>query len=81
MQVDLTLEQQSFVQEAIKSGRLRRPEAAVHQALAMWEEQKRTLNWQQSLWTRPQLYAILIAKPGRCASGTPSLIHARAENT
>jgi Arc/MetJ-type ribon-helix-helix transcriptional regulator len=55
MQVDLTLEQQSFVQEAIKSGRLRRPEAAVHQALAMWEEQKRTLNWQQSLWTRPQL--------------------------
>ena len=41
MQVDFTPEQEAFVREAIKSGRLSRPEDAVQQALSLWEEEER----------------------------------------
>ena len=41
MHVDFTAEQREFVQRAIASGRLRREEDAVEEALSMWEERER----------------------------------------
>ncbi len=41
MNVQLTPDQQAFVQKAIESGRLSTEEEAVHQALALWEERER----------------------------------------
>jgi Arc/MetJ-type ribon-helix-helix transcriptional regulator len=40
MEVELTPEQQAFVQHAIATGRLHRPEEAVREALALWEERE-----------------------------------------
>ncbi len=41
MEVDLTPDQTAFVRQAIESGRLRRPEEAVREALSLWEERER----------------------------------------
>ncbi len=42
MEVQLTADQKAFVQQAIASGRLRREEEAVKEALALWEQRERT---------------------------------------
>jgi len=42
MGVELTPEQQAFVRQAIESGRLRREEDALGEALSLWEERERT---------------------------------------
>jgi putative addiction module CopG family antidote len=42
MEVQLTPDQKPFVHQAIQSGRLRREEDAVREALALWEERERT---------------------------------------
>ena len=41
MEVKLTPDQMAFVRDAIKSGRLKREEEAVQEALALWEERER----------------------------------------
>jgi len=41
MQVDLTSDQREFVRRAIASGRFRREEDAVEEALSLWEERER----------------------------------------
>jgi putative addiction module CopG family antidote len=41
MEVQLTPDQKAFVRQAIQSGRLRREEDAVREALALWEERER----------------------------------------
>jgi putative addiction module CopG family antidote len=42
MEVQLTPDQKAFVRQAIESGRLRREEDAVKEALLLWEERERT---------------------------------------
>jgi Arc/MetJ-type ribon-helix-helix transcriptional regulator len=42
MDVQLTPDQKAFVRQAIESGRLRREEDAVNEALSLWEERERT---------------------------------------
>ena len=42
MEVQLTADQQAFVRQAIDSGRLRREEDALREALSLWEERERT---------------------------------------
>ena len=42
MEVKLTPDQKAFVRDAIESGRLKREEEAVQEALALWEERERT---------------------------------------
>ncbi len=42
MDVQLTPDQRAFVRQAIASGRLRREEDAVMEALSLWEERERT---------------------------------------
>jgi Arc/MetJ-type ribon-helix-helix transcriptional regulator len=42
MEVQLTADQQAFVQLAIENGRIHRAEDAVQQALCLWEERERT---------------------------------------
>src|SRR5437868_4058170 len=41
MEVQLTPDQKSFVRQAIESGRLRREEDVVLEALSLWEERER----------------------------------------
>ena len=41
MEVQLTPDQQAFARQAIQSGRLRREEDAVREALCLWEERER----------------------------------------
>lgn len=41
MEVHPTPDQQAFIQQAIESGRFNRPEAAVEEALSLWEEHER----------------------------------------
>jgi Arc/MetJ-type ribon-helix-helix transcriptional regulator len=41
MEVQLTPDQKAFARRAIESGRLRREEDAVKEALTMWEERER----------------------------------------
>jgi putative addiction module CopG family antidote len=41
MEVKLTPDQKAFVRDAIESGRLKREEEAVQEALALWEERER----------------------------------------
>jgi putative addiction module CopG family antidote len=41
MEVRLTPDQESFVRQAIESGRLQRAEDAVEEALSLWEERER----------------------------------------
>jgi Arc/MetJ-type ribon-helix-helix transcriptional regulator len=41
MEVQFTPDQKAFVREAIESGRLRREEDAVEEALSLWEERER----------------------------------------
>lgn len=41
MEIQLTADQKAFVRQAIDSGRLRREEDAVQEALALWEERER----------------------------------------
>ena len=41
MEVHLTPDQKAFVHQAIESGRLRREEDAVKEALSLWEERER----------------------------------------
>jgi Arc/MetJ-type ribon-helix-helix transcriptional regulator len=42
MEVRLTPDQEAFVRHAIEDGRFHRPEDAVAEALALWEERERT---------------------------------------
>jgi Arc/MetJ-type ribon-helix-helix transcriptional regulator len=42
MEVELTPDQQAFVQQAIESGRFDRAEDAVQEALLLWEGRERT---------------------------------------
>jgi len=42
MEVQLTPDKKAFVRQAIESGRLRREEDAVKEALSLWEERERT---------------------------------------
>jgi len=42
MKVNLTPDQRAFIREAIQSGRFRREEDAVEEALSLWEERERT---------------------------------------
>ena len=41
MQIELDREQQELIERAIASGRLRRPEDAIHEALVLWIERER----------------------------------------
>jgi putative addiction module CopG family antidote len=41
MDVKLTPDQKAFIRDAIESGRLKREEEAVQEALALWEERER----------------------------------------
>ncbi len=41
MEVHLTPDQQAFVRQAVESGRLRREEDAIQEALSLWEERER----------------------------------------
>ena len=41
MEVQLTPDQQAFVRQAVDSGRLPHEEAAVKEALSLWEERER----------------------------------------
>ncbi|MGH9253559.1 MAG: hypothetical protein ACRD3C_03205 [Vicinamibacterales bacterium] len=41
MNVDLTPDQRAFVQKAVESGRFKREEEAVEEALALWERRER----------------------------------------
>jgi Arc/MetJ-type ribon-helix-helix transcriptional regulator len=41
MEVQFTPEQEAFVRQAIQSGRLKRAEDAIQQALFLWEKQER----------------------------------------
>lgn len=41
MNVELTPDQRAFVRKAIESGRFKREEEAVEEALALWEERER----------------------------------------
>ncbi|MGA2353767.1 MAG: hypothetical protein ABSG02_04675 [Terriglobales bacterium] len=41
MEVRLTPDQEAFVRRAVESGRFDRPEAAVEEALLLWEERER----------------------------------------
>jgi putative addiction module CopG family antidote len=41
MEVHLTPDQQAFVRQAVESGRLRRAEDAIQEALRLWEERER----------------------------------------
>jgi hypothetical protein len=45
MNVDFTPEQQPFVQHAIESGRIHRPEDAVEEALSLWVERERAAHY------------------------------------
>jgi putative addiction module CopG family antidote len=42
MEVQLTPDQEAFVRQAIKSGRIHREEDALKEALSLWEERERT---------------------------------------
>ncbi len=42
MEVNLTPDQEAFVRHGLESGRFRRPEEAVAEALSQWEERERT---------------------------------------
>ena len=41
MEIQLTPDQQSFVRQAVESGRLQHEEAAIKEALSLWEERER----------------------------------------
>ncbi len=41
MNIQLTIDQQAFVQRAVASGRLQHEDDAVQEALALWEERER----------------------------------------
>jgi putative addiction module CopG family antidote len=41
MEVHLTPDQQAFVRQAVESGRLRRAEDAIQEALSLWEDRER----------------------------------------
>jgi len=42
MQIELTAEQQEFIRRAVATGRLKRAEDAVQQALELWVERERS---------------------------------------
>ncbi|MFZ0205173.1 MAG: hypothetical protein WAL59_03425 [Roseiarcus sp.] len=42
MQIELTADQQEFIRRAIDTGRVKRTEEAVQQALELWVERERT---------------------------------------
>lgn len=41
MEIEPTPDQDALIREAIASGRLHRPEQAIHEALSLWEERER----------------------------------------
>ena len=42
MEVELTPDQEAFVKQAVESGRLKRREDAIREALLLWEERERS---------------------------------------
>ena len=42
MEVHLTADQESFIRQAIESGRLQRVEDAIEEAMSLWEERERS---------------------------------------
>lgn len=60
MEVHLTPDQEAFVRQAIETGRLHRPEDAVHEALSLWEERERA---------RTEILAAVDAAEGSIARG------------
>ena len=42
MEIELSSDQRAFVQEAIHSGRIRKAEEAIQQAMSLWEDRERT---------------------------------------
>ena len=65
MDVQLTPDQRAFVRDAIASGRLRREEDAVREALALWEQRERA---------RAQILAAADAAEASLARGTGRVI-------
>ncbi len=41
MEIHLTADQEAFVRHAIQTGRIRQPEEAAQEAMALWEERER----------------------------------------
>jgi hypothetical protein len=72
MEVQLTPDQEALVFDAIASGRLRRPEDAVSQALSMWEERERR---------RAELVADLEIGEASLARGEGRIVTGREETT
>lgn len=65
MEVQFTPDQEAFVRHAIESGRLRREEDAVTEALSMWEEHQRR---------RLEILAAVDAAEGSLARGEGRVI-------
>jgi putative addiction module CopG family antidote len=70
MEVRLTPDQESFVRQAIESGRLERPEDAVEEALRLWEERERS---------RAEILAAVDAAEASLASGEGRVITTKRE--
>ena len=75
MEVNLTPDQQAFVQQAIASGRLHREEEAVEEALALWEERERKRI--EFLVSLEEAYSSLARGEGRTLT-TPESVRAFA---
>lgn len=65
MDVRLTPDQKAFVRQAMESGRIRREEDAVQEALALWEERERS---------RAEILAAVDASEGSLALGEGRII-------
>lgn len=65
MDVQLTPDQRAFVRDAIASGRLRREEDAIREALALWEQRERA---------RAQILAAVDAAEASLARGAGRVI-------
>ncbi len=76
MQITLTPEQEAFVQEAMKAGRIVRPEDAVTEALLLWEE--RELLRAELIAGLEEVRASLARGDGRII--TPASMQAMAED-
>jgi putative addiction module CopG family antidote len=70
MEVHLTPDQEAFVRQAIESGRLRRPEDAVEEALRLWEEHERT---------RAEILAAVDAAESSLARGEGRVIRSKQD--
>ena len=71
MNVDFTPEQQPFVQQAIESGRLRRPEDAAQEAFSLWAERERR---------RTEILAVVDRSEASLAKGEGRRVTTEEEN-